>query len=690
MKARLVLLGIIVFILTLMQPGKTLAAPPDVKRVLVLYSFNQEYPIQAQFTHGLRKGMDEQGQRNIHYFYEHLDLPAHAREGQFQDNLAHFLGQKYAYIKPDIIIVQSKPAADFMARYGTAVFGDAPAIISMIDQQGFNTAELPTGYTAVFGSFDVCKAVRLIVDSRPSTKKIYVILGSSETEKRIQADYTRQLAKLGNSVDIVYLSDLTFPEMLERVKTVEKEAAILYTFTYADKAGNTLVPARAMPGISASAPVPVYVILDSYMGTGGVGGYMASWEVLGERVAAITGEVLQGKSIGEFPVETYEAAAYRFDWRQLKRWDIKEDLLPAGSRIDHKELTFWEAYRRHVVGAVTLTILQTILVVLLLVNRHRRKKAEEELLELNARLERRVHERTNQLQEINATLEEEIAERQAAQDELQKSRDQLMANKERLDQYSKELEESNNEIKSFANIVAHDFRAPMVNLKGFSQELSLSLNELREMLRDAKAELPAEVSAKAEEILEKDVPDAQRYIDSSVDRLERMVDVLLKLTRLGRRVLSFVSIDMNELVANTVQSYRHEIEKRGITVTVGPLPVISADRLAMEQIFGNLLDNAIKYQQDGRPGEIKIYCTPTDDEYIFTVEDNGRGIAQEDHDKVFEIFRRSGSQDTPGEGMGLAYVRTLVRHMGGRIWCESTLGVGTRMIFTTPNRPAQS
>jgi signal transduction histidine kinase len=115
---------------------------------------------------------------------------------------------------------------------------------------------------------------------------------------------------------------------------------------------------------------------------------------------------------------------------------------------------------------------------------------------------------------------------------------------------------------------------------------------------------------------------------------------------------------------------------------VEPLPVVHADRLALAQIFGNLLANAIAYLESSRPGEITITAEQHPGMTVFAVQDNGRGIAADDISHVFEPFRRVGQQDVPGEGMGLAYVRTLVRRHGGDITCQSTLGVGTTFSFT--------
>ena len=86
------------------------------------------------------------------------------------------------------------------------------------------------------------------------------------------------------------------------------------------------------------------------------------------------------------------------------------------------------------------------------------------------------------------------------------------------------------------------------------------------------------------------------------------------------------------------------------------------------------------------PGKIEITATESEEEYVFAVSDNGRGIVKADYEKIFQVFRRSGVPDVPGEGMGLAYVRTLARQLGGRVWVESEPGVGTTMYFTVPKR----
>jgi PAS domain S-box-containing protein len=253
-----------------------------------------------------------------------------------------------------------------------------------------------------------------------------------------------------------------------------------------------------------------------------------------------------------------------------------------------------------------------------------------------------------------------------------------------LKSYSEELAEINEELKTFAYIVSHDLRAPLVNIKGFSDELLYSVEEIKPVLEQHLAGIGEDKRLKYTIVLEKDIPEALKFIGSSVRRMDNLINAILKLSRAGLRKMNPEPLQTEEFVRTILQTLAHQIETRRITVTIAPLPDIIADRTAIEQIFGNLLDNAVKYLEPGRAGQITISADRSSDEVVFRVRDNGRGISKEDIPKAFEIFRRVGKQDAPGEGMGLAYVKTLIRLLGGRIWCESEPGVGTTFSFSLP------
>ncbi len=256
---------------------------------------------------------------------------------------------------------------------------------------------------------------------------------------------------------------------------------------------------------------------------------------------------------------------------------------------------------------------------------------------------------------------------------------------EQLQRYAGELEQANEEARRFTYVVSHDLRAPLVNLKGYSAELRSALGTIGSATDTALVQADEQQREAITTVLQEDIPEALDFIDSSVSRMDHFIDALLKLSRLGRRELELESIDVNALVQATLQTLAYQIDQCQVSLTVGSLPEVIANRTSMEQIMGNLLNNAVIYLDPSRPGEIEISAERSSRETIFRVRDNGRGIAQEDMDKVFAPFRRVGTQGVPGEGMGLSYVQVLVRRHGGRIWCESEPDVGTVFAFTISN-----
>ena len=280
----------------------------------------------------------------------------------------------------------------------------------------------------------------------------------------------------------------------------------------------------------------------------------------------------------------------------------------------------------------------------------------------------------------------DLTARVQAEEALRQARDELEV---RVKERTAELEEANEEVRRFAYIVSHDLRAPLVNLKGFASELRTAADVLQAALPAALPHLEPPQRADVSRALDQDIPEALGFIETSVTRMDHLIRAMLHLSRLGRRELHWEPLDMLSLVQETVQTLTHQIAQRQAQVTVDPLPTVMADRTAMEQIMGNLLANAVAYLAPGRPGEIVVTGERHANVTVFTVRDNGRGIAMDDIPKVFEPFRRVGRQDVPGEGMGLAYVRMLVRRHGGEIRCHSTLGVGTTFTFTIAHQSTE-
>ncbi|SMF80858.1 sensor domain CHASE3-containing protein [Tistlia consotensis] len=254
---------------------------------------------------------------------------------------------------------------------------------------------------------------------------------------------------------------------------------------------------------------------------------------------------------------------------------------------------------------------------------------------------------------------------------------------ERVRDRTAELGRANEEIQRFAYIVTHDLRAPLVNIMGFTSELETSLATLQSYVArvvdadQCEEEDPATVEARI--AIEEDLPESIGFIRSSTRKMDGLINAILKISRDGRRPLKPVRLDLRSVIETSVEAIQHQLKEHdgAVELDIRTGPIVS-DRLSLEQIFGNLLDNAVKYRQPDRPLRLAVSSHEAPGRQIVVeIRDNGRGISPQDHERVFELFRRSGSQDQPGEGIGLAHVRALVRSLGGDITLASEFGAGT-------------
>ncbi|MEW6123754.1 MAG: CHASE3 domain-containing protein [Pseudomonadota bacterium] len=253
----------------------------------------------------------------------------------------------------------------------------------------------------------------------------------------------------------------------------------------------------------------------------------------------------------------------------------------------------------------------------------------------------------------------------------------------RVEERTADLQEANQEIQAFAYIVSHDLRSPLVNIMGFTSELEELRTDLFHRL-EALRTRAGDTDTAQDQDLAKDFDEAFGFIKASIIKMDRLIKAILDLSRQGRAELQPVSVDMRALMDSIAATVAHQLIERDARIEIGALPAIVSDRLALEQIFTNLIDNAVKYLRTDVPGRIEVKAVETSAYVTFSVTDNGRGIDQRDRGRVFELFRRSGPQDRPGEGIGLAHVRTLVRRLGGSVLLESELGQGTTFKVTLP------
>ena len=266
-----------------------------------------------------------------------------------------------------------------------------------------------------------------------------------------------------------------------------------------------------------------------------------------------------------------------------------------------------------------------------------------------------------------------------------------------IDERTTDLREANDEIQRFAYIVSHDLRSPLVNIMGFTSELEELRGDIFKRIaalsraQAATPSAPENATDTAEPVLEgsdkqlsEDFSEALGFIKSSIGKMDRLISAILNLTREGRREFEPVWIDTKELIEGIVATVAHQAAEAQAAIRIDALPNIVSDRLGLEQIFSNLIDNALKYLKTGVPGEITVRGRTKLGFAIFEISDNGRGIDPKDHQRIFELFRRAGTQDKPGQGIGLAHVRALVRRLGGTMSVASELHQGSTFTITLP------
>ena len=261
-----------------------------------------------------------------------------------------------------------------------------------------------------------------------------------------------------------------------------------------------------------------------------------------------------------------------------------------------------------------------------------------------------------------------------------------------LTRANRDLGQKNQEIEMFVYSVSHDLRSPLVNLQGFSNELNLAREELQKLLQ---GEPSAVDHRRVLALAERDMKESVHYIQTAVTRLSNIIDALLRLSRAGRVEYHPKMVDLNPIIQRVVEAMRRTITEHGAEITVQDLPPVWGDPTALEQIFANLIGNAVHYLDPQRPGKVEIGTTVREVDGVesaltYFVKDNGLGIAAKYQDKVFAIFQRLHGDVASGEGVGLALVRRVVERHGGVVWVESVEGAGSTFLVAFPADPRLS
>jgi signal transduction histidine kinase len=303
--------------------------------------------------------------------------------------------------------------------------------------------------------------------------------------------------------------------------------------------------------------------------------------------------------------------------------------------------------------------------------------------------EQQLRAANEQLQATNEQLQATEQQLRATNQQLQANDQQLRAANEELKANASELSFRNAELQSIVYTVSHDLKSPLVNIKGFSEELEAQSCKLIKHL--SLVDLPETIRQDVMPLLEEEIPKSLHFIQASTAKMKGLLDGFLRVSKIRSAPIQKETLDMNALVKSVLATMQYQIESGGIAVTVDDLPPCVGDAGQINQVISNLVDNALKYRDQNRPGAVHISGRQDGDCVTYWVKDNGIGIDPRHQDRVFEMFHRLDPNfPVSGDGLGLTIVSRILDRHQGRIRLESEPGKGSTFYISLPNNSRYS
>lgn len=359
--------------------------PP--KRVLLLYSYDREEAIFGEFDRAFRSGVNTKVDARVEIFTEYLDMVRFNSRKNAND-LSELLTAKYSALKPDLVVSDSLAALNFALGEGKArtPLSDVP-IVTLFNTPTPEAVQLAAAardkganVTGIATWEEPGRTLDLALRLQPDTERVVVIAGSSAGEQRWMQLMQRDFAADKRGLQFLYFSSMSMQALLQKVRALPRHTIILYTYFFEDADGQFFLPEEALDLISRASAVPVYGVEDTYIGHGVVGGCMTRAGRLGSIAADLASRVLNGEEPSNIPIVTDDSAQDTVDWRQLRRWNIREKRFPEGVAELFREPSAWEQYRGVILGAVGLALVESALVMALILNVTRLKRTERALI----------------------------------------------------------------------------------------------------------------------------------------------------------------------------------------------------------------------------------------------------------------------------------------------------------------------
>ena len=327
----------------------------------------------------------QQGSPTVEFYAEHLDASRFPEERHYR-LFREYLQEKYAQNPPDVIVAFLITKFELAGRLPAELFPGIPVVLGALTEDEVPDEGFGNRVTGVVQRIDFQGALELILKLQPDTERIVVIGGTAPLDRRYLGRTEEAARSLAGRVRFDYWANYSVAEMRQAVASLPPRTVIFFTTVFRDSTGKSFLPAPVASTLAVASNIPLYVVADSLIGGGAVGGLVAHLDALGRRLGELAQQVLGGTAPASLPIEVRKDGVPMFDWRALKRWGISESRLPPDSVVRFRELTIWQNYRWHIVAVAVFCLAQSVLISGLLIQRRRRRLAEREAATLAGRL----------------------------------------------------------------------------------------------------------------------------------------------------------------------------------------------------------------------------------------------------------------------------------------------------------------
>jgi signal transduction histidine kinase len=344
--------------------------------VLVLNGADPYLPVTLAIDKAIRANLSSEMDRRVAFFAESLDAQRFS-QATLEPELVALFAKKYHELRIDVVVAVSEPALEFFEQHGEQLWPGARVVFAGFPVDDLEPSALPPGATGVLASFDVRGTIDIARRLQPRAHRIIVVSGTSEFDRRAEAQAQAVLSKADTPIPVEYLTGLPLPELVARVAAEPSDSIVIYVAQFRDRDGRPYTPREVLRAIAKTSGAPVYGPSETYLSFGAVAGSVESYATQGRLVAEQVRRALAGRPPDPSQIMLETPSGCVADERALRRWSLDPGRLPSGCEIRFADVPVWRQYWWQIVLVLAIIAAQASLLVALLAQRRQRRLAEQ-------------------------------------------------------------------------------------------------------------------------------------------------------------------------------------------------------------------------------------------------------------------------------------------------------------------------